>query len=114
MSRIPVKSESPLPIIFLCIVVALVLRACVPEPVHAANVEFMIDLTHVSDITTGPPFNDRPERWFNLAALGFTIEAGKNRAWEIDLAHGVKRSCSPCLTEQGSKLNVRFYPGRLR
>lgn len=82
---------------------------------RAAEVEYMVEYAHTSDIRRGPPFNNRDEATQEyLAPLGMTIAAGKHRAWEIDLSTGFKSiDCKSCW-ETGSKLNVRFYPRRMK
>ena len=84
---------------------------------RAAEVEWFAGYQHTSDLFRGAPFNHKNEPTHEYLHGGFTIAAGKRRAWEIDLSHGVKGiDCAPknCSWEQGSQLGVRFYSLRGR
>ena len=81
--------------------------------VNAAEVEAFTSLRHTSDLFRGKPFNDEKALQLDGLSGGMTINAGKHRAWEIDLQHGFQR-IDRARTEQFSALDVRFYPGRTR
>lgn len=93
------------------IALVLLMLACAWQT-HAAEVEAFVGGFHGSDIARGAPFNDKPENTFDALHAGATITLGKRRAWEIDLAQGVKRFDSG-RRENATTLGVRFYPGRL-
>ena len=84
----------------------------------AAEIEPFVQYQHTSDLFRGCPFrcdSDEPKQEF--ISGGVTINAGKRRAWEIDIAHGIKAVDCPikrCSWEQGSQLGVRYYPFRGR
>lgn len=77
----------------------------------AADLEPFLLLQHTSDLLRGPPFNTKDEGQQDFLAAGVTIIAGERRAWELDLAHGVKW-IDRGEAEHGTQLAVRFYPGR--
>lgn len=77
------------------------------------EVEALVALDHTSNIMLGRPFNDEEEWQSEFIGAGITINAGRRRAWEIDIVHGAERRERET-TEQASKLHVRFYPGRVR
>jgi hypothetical protein len=86
---------------------------------RAADVEPFVTYTHTSDIFRGCPFKcDRDESTQEAIMGGVTIAAGKRRAWELDIAHGVKAiDCGGvrnCKWEQGSQFSARWYPWRNR
>ena len=91
----------------------LILCLLVANDAGAAEVEYMVEYAHMSDLRRGAPFNNRDEITQEyLAPLGMTITAGKHRAWEIDLSTGYTSiDCKSCW-ETGSKFNVRYYPLR--
>lgn len=81
------------------------------------TVEPFVSYTHISDILRGCPFACRIEEGtLDQIAVGATITAGKNRAWEIDLSQGVRTpNCAlgrGCSWESSTEFEVRFYPGR--
>jgi hypothetical protein len=81
---------------------------------HAAEVEAVVIYDHTSALSRGYPFNDQDEWSVDFVGAGITITAGKRRAWEIDLAHGRKMFDNDGQWEEGSKVAVRWYPGRGR
>jgi len=80
---------------------------------RGAEIEAFVTYDHVSDITRGKPWNKQAESTADYVGAGITIAAGANRAWEIDISHG-RKALDRGDTEAGSKLSVRFYPGRLQ
>lgn len=84
-------------------------------PSRAAEVEPLIKYGHTSNLFVGCPFrcSDPPEQQQDVLMAGVMITAGKRRAWEMDLVHGVKRIDGRKVIE-GSEFEVRLLPGRLR
>lgn len=91
----------------------VLLLAFMPMLASAAEVEAFASVRHTSDLFRGAPFNKQDALQLDGLSGGFTINAGKRRAWEIDLQHGFQR-IDRARVEQFSALDVRFYPGRLR
>jgi hypothetical protein len=77
------------------------------------EVEPVIGLEHASHLLRGAPFNEKEEFQSEYAGGGVTINAGKHRAWEIDITHGIQR-IERTTTDQATRLHVRFYPRRRR
>lgn len=96
-------------------VLTLALAFVITLRADAAEVEYMVQYAHTSDLRRGPPFNNHDESTQEyLSPLGMSITAGKHRAWEIDMSTGFKSiDCKSCW-ETGSMFNVRFYPLRRR
>jgi hypothetical protein len=100
----------------LALLVALFVYGLMSCNARAADAEAFAAYSHTSDLFRGRPFNDRDEWSADFIGGGVTISAGKARAWEIDLAHGFKRNSMRrgYGWENGTTLNIRFYPGRLQ
>jgi hypothetical protein len=78
----------------------------------AAEVEAFATYDHTSNIVRGCPRRcEQDESSQEYLGGGVTISAGKRKAWEIDLSHGIK-SIDGDRREVGSKFEVRYYPGR--
>jgi hypothetical protein len=97
----------------LCLIASWLI--CRSNVANSAEVEAFAVYDHTSALFVGCPFHcsDPPEPQQDYLAGGVTITAGKRKAWEIDLSHGVKR-VDRWLVTQGSQFTVRYYPGRGR
>jgi len=80
---------------------------------QSMEVEALIEYSHVSDITRGKPFNKQDEWQVDYIGFGATLRIGARKRFELDLSHG-RKSLEHGAWEPGTKLGLRFYPGRKR